>query len=106
MIEGGVTLAKRNIGSEYINNFNPVFLHLVRSNHDVRFFISSSHKIYYVSKYVVNNQIAVDNIAALTLSKRGAKELRNARGETNIDVDDTVSKSDDAHCLQNHDKKL
>ncbi len=35
--DDGPILAKRTNGSEYINNFNPVLLHVDRSNHDVRF---------------------------------------------------------------------
>ncbi len=48
--DDGAILAKRTIGSEYMNNLNPVLLHVVRSNHDIRFLTSSTHEIYYVLK--------------------------------------------------------
>ncbi len=64
-------------------------LHVVRSNHDVRFWTSSTHEIYYVLKYVVNNQSAVDNIAAFTLSSYTKKlekemELKDERTKTQL----------------------
>ncbi len=79
----------RTICSEYINNYNPIFLRDVRSNHDVTFLTSSGNEIYYVLKYVVKNQSPVDNIAALTLSAytkklEKEKELKNERTRTQL----------------------
>ncbi len=65
--DDGIVQTKRTVDSEYINNFNPI-LRIVRSNHDVRFLISSAHEIYYVLKYDVQIHNSIDNIATLTLS--------------------------------------
>ncbi len=64
-------------------------LHVVRSNHDVRFLASSTHEISYVLEYVVKNQNEIDNIAALTLSLctknlRKEKEFKNERTKTQL----------------------
>ncbi len=78
--EDGIILAERNIGGEFIKNFDPVLLHVVRSNHDVRFLPSSTHEIYYVFKYGVKNQNPVDSIATLTLSSKKARKRKATLG--------------------------
>ncbi len=76
--EDGIILAERNIGSENINNFDPVLLHVVRPNDDVRYLTSSTHEIYYVLKYVVKN-----HIAALTLS---SIQQKSSKKKSNLSV--------------------
>lgn len=78
--ETGRITSDRTIGSEYINSFNEILLHVVRSNHDVRFLLCCAHEIYYTIKYVFNDQNTIDNIAAITLSsytKKLEKEKNN-----------------------------
>ncbi len=79
--EDGVLLCERTIGSEYINNFNPILLQIVRSNHDIRFLTGSVHEMYYVFKYVVKNQTSIDNIAAITLTA-SVKKLEKEKQST------------------------
>ncbi len=56
------------IESEYINHFNPIMLRIVRSNLAVRLITRSTDEMYYVLKYFVKGQKAVDNNAVLALS--------------------------------------
>ena len=44
-------LHRRLVGSEYINNYNPTLLEILRSNPDARFLIKASEEIYYAIEY-------------------------------------------------------
>ena len=43
-------------------------LQILRSNHDVRFLVSSAHELYFAIKYSVKDQQEIDKIAAISLA--------------------------------------
>ncbi len=81
--EDVVVCTERAIGSEYVNNFDPILLQVVRSNHDIRFLTSSAHEIHYVLKYAVKNQIDIATAVTLASYMKKLEKEKESTDERN-----------------------
>jgi hypothetical protein len=80
-IFGSKIQVKRELGSEYVNGYNPVVMRTFKCIHDIQVLFGgkdATNEIYYCCKYMTKSQRLIDCTSAVALASLQRRQLRES----------------------------